>query len=99
MLKLGIADAKGNLNIGSFVQVINLEDQQKHDEWFDLFDRNDQVLGRLRVKVQWIYSQVRYIEDLLQQWQVTLQHDVEVKKQFEQSIKEMESPFGFLTVL
>jgi hypothetical protein len=44
----------------------------KHDEWFELSDERDKVQGRVRLMLQWIYSQQKYLEQHLEQWKLAL---------------------------
>jgi len=46
-----------------------LKDQMKHDQFFQLHDKNpkDKWQGRVHLGLQWIWSRARYLEDLVNQ--------------------------------
>ena len=46
-----------------------LKDQQKHEDWFDLFDRNGHLVGgKLHLNLQWLFSRIKFLNDVARKW-------------------------------
>lgn len=42
-----------------------LRDQYKHDEWFDLVNRQRALTGKIRLNLHWIHSRKKFLQDIL----------------------------------
>jgi len=57
-----------------YIDLDTLRDQMKHDTWYDLHEKDRQIVmqGRIRLMLQWVYSKVQYFSEYLQKWDETL---------------------------
>ena len=71
-------------------------DQMKKDELYDLQPHGS---GQIRISLQWIYSKVKLLEDILLHLRFQIHRDKFDKKLKEELLIDMQQPFGgFLKV-
>jgi hypothetical protein len=77
-----------------------LKDQNIHDVWLDLFDKNGQkTRGQLHVKLQWIHSKVIYHTLYAQKWFEYYKKEDEELQEYERYLQSLHDPFtGMKTV-
>ena len=69
-------------------------DQMKKDELYDL---EPQGSGQIRIALQWIYSKVKLLEDILMHLRFQIAKDRRDKDWYAEQLKNLESPIkGFL---
>ena len=90
--KQGDAGFRGEIG----VPLNNIQDQNIHDSWMDLFDkRGERTGGEIHLKLQWIYSKVKYFTMLAQKWYEAMKKDEEDQKEFERQLQVLHEPFLF----
>jgi len=71
-----------------------LKDQNIHDVWLDLFDKNGQkTRGQLHVKLQWIHSKVIYHTLYAQKWFEYYKKEYEELQEYERYLQSLHDPF------
>ena len=71
-------------------------DQMKNDELYDLQPPGS---GQIRISLQWIYSKVKLLKDILMHLRFQIRRDKLDKQLKESFLEEMQQPFGgFLKV-
>lgn len=74
-----------------------LEDQYKHDEWFDLTDgRGTKVHGKIHLVLQWIHSLVAYYQEVVEKWNEHIVIHEEDLIEYERDIEVLCQPFPLL---
>ena len=83
---------------GTSVDVIGAQgepseiDQMKKDSLYDIGRGN----GQIRVVLQWIYSKVKLLSDILESLELQIENDLAAKEDYEYQLKAMDEPFGNL---
>lgn len=95
-LKLVLMDSKSKKKIAEGVYKLEeLKDQFKKDVIVDLNDgRTDGPIGRAHLELQWIYSKVKYFQDIIKQIEEALEKNNEDLKEMEENLKNIHKPFG-----
>jgi hypothetical protein len=61
-------EAKKEITIGScWFDLKWVEDQRKHVKWVNL-EMHKEVMGRMNVEVQWVFSRVRFLTQIINKW-------------------------------
>lgn len=82
--------------------MVNLEDigtQQEIQSWFDLHEENydsGYKTGKIRLKLQWIYSRLGLMSDQVHDLQQHLKKVVEIKGAHQRELRMLTSPFDFI---
>jgi len=88
--KLGDVGFRGEIGI----PLNNIQDQNIHDSWMDLYDkRGEKTGGEIHVKLQWIYSKVKYFSMIAQKWLDSIKKDEEDQRGFERQLQVLQEPF------
>ena len=66
-------------------------DQMKNDELYDLQPPGS---GQIRISLQWIYSKVKLLKDILMHLRFQIRRDKLDKQLKQQFLEEMQQPFG-----
>ena len=66
-------------------------DQMKKDELYDLQPPGS---GQIRISLQWIYSKVKLLEDILLHLRYQIRRDKQDKTWKQGFLEEMQQPFG-----
>ena len=69
-----------------------LKDQKKHEEGIEIRGK-DASVGTIFVVLQWIYSKVRFLSDVVRKWDETLKEDETALHDLEEKIKDLRAPF------
>ncbi len=78
------------------IPLSHLQDQNIHDSWMGLFDKRGENTGaEIHLKLQWIYSKVKYFTMLAQKWFEAMKKDEEDQKEFERQLQVLQEPFLF----
>ena len=78
---------------------MNLHDQFFRDELFELQDSNGKpVPGRLHLKLQWVHSRVKYLENVIKMWEKKTQTLLEDKTYFEHTLTSLRQIFPQLVI-
>ena len=86
-----------NQIIGQAVVFLDiLEDQYKHDEWFNLDDKGVQT-GKIRINLHWIHSRRKFLLDILKIQDLAIEEETNDKELLELQLQHMKKPFGFMT--
>jgi hypothetical protein len=90
----GKDDLEGQLSIPLKL----LQDQMKHDQFFDLQGPkpNQPWQGRIHLGLQWIWSKARYLEEVISQWQENIDTDKQELEHLNKQLKKLREPFGVL---
>lgn len=78
------------IDLASLSEEPNEIDQMKKDKLYDLGNGQSQI----RIALQWIYSKVKLLEDILAQLRTQLEADIISKQEAEDELAAMEQPFG-----
>jgi len=78
------------------VNLEQLRDQMKHDFYLDIKDLSGKPTGRVHLGLAWVYSRVKYYQDIIWQWENTLNYDKLQLQKLEDRLQNLRSPFGFL---
>jgi hypothetical protein len=74
-----------------------LRDQQRHEEWFDLFDKSGVgTRGRVKLSLQWIHSRVKYLVDVVAKWDEHIKMQDEDRVEYERDLQVLYEAFPFL---
>ena len=82
--------------------MINLESlgtQQEVQTWYELHEENydsGYKTGRIRLKLQWVYSRLGLMSDQVHDLQEHLKKVVEIKGAHQRELRMMTSPFDFI---
>jgi hypothetical protein len=82
--------------------MINLETlgtQQEVQSWFELHEENYDsgfMTGRIRLKLQWIYSRLGLMSDQVHDLQEHLKKVIEIKAAHQRELRMLSSPFDFI---
>lgn len=74
------------------ITLTRLIDQKKHEEWIELMQNGNQV-GQLFGLLQWIYSKVLFLSDVVKKWEETIREDETYMQDLEKKLKALRSPF------
>lgn len=90
----GKDDLEGQLSIPLRL----LQDQMKHDQFFDLQGpkANQPWQGRIHLGLQWIWSKSRYLEEVISQWQENIDTDKQELDHLTKQLNKLREPFGVL---
>lgn len=76
------------------IKLERLRDQKKHDECVELFASVEgSAVGQLFAVLQWIYSRVRFLNEVVHKWDATLQEDEISMRALEDRIRDLRAPF------
>ena len=80
------------------IPIADLEDQLKHDRFFELKQRNSDNLmqGRIHLTLQWIWNRVLLYEVLTQQWQESIDSKTSEMENLNQQLHMLRKPFGLM---
>ena len=78
------------IDLATLSEEPNEIDQMKKDKLYDLGNGTSQI----RIALQWIYSKVKLLEDILTQLRTQLDADIISKQEAEDELAAMEQPFG-----
>ena len=78
------------IDLATLSEEPNEIDQMKKDKLYDLGVGTSQI----RLALQWIYSKVKLLEDILAQLRTQLEADMLSKQEAEDELASMEQPFG-----
>lgn len=76
------------IDLASLSEEPNEIDQMKKDKLYDI--GNGQ---QIRLSLQWIYSKVKLLEDILVQLRTSLETDIAARQEAEDELAAMEQPF------
>ena len=78
-----------------------LVDQLKHEQYFTLFGENesDKWQGRICLELQWIWSKVKYLKDIISEWEKIIEEDKETVHSLNTQLAKIKKPFSYLTEL
>jgi hypothetical protein len=75
-----------------------LNDQYKHDEWFQLENDNGRSqTGKIRLNLHWIHSRRKFLQDILKIQDLALEEERAEREGLMYQLENMKKPFGFLT--
>jgi len=100
-LKIGIF-SRSTLGEGVFLGLVqvplsSIEDQLKHDSYFDLKGKSGEpVFGKIRLGLQWIWSKTKYFDTIVKQWEANLETDRQEWEHLKEQLRKLDQPFGFL---
>ncbi|CAD8096841.1 unnamed protein product [Paramecium primaurelia] len=87
-----IVIARVDLNLSN--NGFNLKNQQLHDIWLDLYDINGNRSGsQLNIQIQWVYSKVKYLRDVLNSYQQQVNQQEQELLQYERDLFILYEPF------
>jgi Ca2+-dependent lipid-binding protein, contains C2 domain len=73
----------------------NLKDQLRKDVIVDLIDqKTNSNVGRVHLELQWIYSKIKYFEDIIFQLEKELENNKTDLNSYNQSLEKLNQPFG-----
>lgn len=76
------------------IPVANLSDQFFRDQMFEFQDsRGNLIGGQVHLKLQWVHSRVKYLENVIRKWEENIQVQLEDKEDFEQSLAALQELF------
>ena len=95
LIQVAITDGHNENIIGEIqIPISRLSDQYKHDEWFDLMDIHGNLgAGRIHLSLNWIYSRVKYLVDVVKKWDDHIHMQYEDKIDREKDLKILYEPF------
>ena len=85
-----------------------LKDQMKYDQYFPLknidgskkgektLENPKEYYGKIHLSLQWIWSKVKYLEDIIQQWKDILAVDQKELQALEDQLTKLKKPFSHL---
>lgn len=79
----------------AFVPLKVLVDQIKHNEEFSLLDPDEpnKSQGSLSLELQWIWSRVRYLQDITEDWKNIIQEDKDHVESLTVQLNKLKKPF------
>lgn len=89
----------GNKFIGKIsVPLSVLNDQLKHEQYFTLQaeTEGEKWQGKVCLELQWIWSKVKYYQDIMQEWENILNADQEKLENLKTQLERLRKPFGLL---
>ena len=76
------------------VDLGTLRDQREHEGWFELKGRaGGSAQGRIRLKVQWIWSKSRYLKEILREWEEVYGEDQKTAVSLTTALETLKAPF------
>jgi Ca2+-binding EF-hand superfamily protein len=80
------------------INISNYKDQMKHEQYFHLLGQNNEEgnFGKIKLSIHWVWSQTKYIEDVLHQWEEVLDADKKELVSLEDDLNKLKKPFGYL---
>ena len=80
------------------IQVSNFKDQMKHEQYFVLLGEHGEVgsFGKIRLSLHWVWSKVKYIEEVLRQWEHILDTEKKELHNLDEELGKLKKPFGYL---
>ena len=71
-----------------------LKDQEIHEELFELSDRNGHLVGgKLQLQLYWIFSRVKYLNDLTRKWDDDIRMQYDDRNDTERNLKVLHNLF------
>lgn len=71
-----------------------LRDQMEHEEWCELVGKKgEKWQGRIKLKLQWIWSKKLYLAAVMQQWEAYIEEDLKTIEELKQRLRKMREPF------
>ena len=85
-------EGKVEIKIGTY------KNQMKHEQYFTLTGQNGEAgeYGKIKLSIHWVWSQTKYIEDVLVQWDSVLDADKRELLSLEEELSKLKRPFGYL---
>ena len=74
------------------VTLDRLKDQKKHEDSIEIVFKGN-LVGRVQAVLQWIYSKVRFLDDVLKKWDETLAEDEVALHELEAKLHALRAPF------
>lgn len=72
----------------------SLRDQREHEGWYELKGRAGGFSqGRIRLKVQWIWSKSRYLKEVLREWEGIYDEDQKTVLGLTNALETLKAPF------
>jgi hypothetical protein len=103
ILKLVVMDKDWNADSDDFlgqcaIGVDMLRDQQKVEKYLTLQSDNpyEKWQGRVRVELRWIHSVAKLLRDLIQEHKNEHQRTQDLKKEYQEKIYKLQSPFWWM---
>ena len=82
-----------------YYSLADLRDQMRKDVIVDLNDpKTEAPIGRIHLELQWIYSKIKYFEDIISQLENELAGNKADLESYQTSIQNLRKPFGVLEV-
>eukprot|EP00347_Sterkiella_histriomuscorum_P014348 403361215 len=78
------------------ISLDQLNDQYKHDEWFQL-ENGRNLTGKVRLNLHWIHSRKRFLQDILKIQDLALEEENAEREGLMYQLENMKKPFGFMT--
>ncbi len=75
------------------IKLERLKDQKKHDDALELKNPAGKTVGVLHLTLQWIYSRVKFLADVVRKWDDTIHEDEVAMHELEQKIQDLRAPF------
>jgi len=77
------------------IKLDRLRDQKKHEETLEFISKEklDHPIGGLFSEIQWIYSRVKFLNDVVKKWDTALQEDEATMGELEERLKDLRLPF------
>ena len=75
------------------IKLDRLKDQKKHDDSIEIRGKDNKLIGTIYVTLQWIYSRVKFLGDVMHKWEEALTEDETTMHELEGRIKDLKLPF------
>ena len=87
---LGTDNFVGQANI----PLVGLKDQMEHEDWWSLVGRKGETWqGRVKLKLQWIWSKKLYLASVVQQWEAFIDEDLKSIEELKGTLQKLREPF------
>ena len=79
--------------------IMKLDDQFFRDELFELQDnKGNTVPGKLHLKLQWVHSRVKYLENVIKMWDRKIQVIKEDREYFDYTLRTLKQIFPKIVI-
>lgn len=80
------------------INLNNYKDQMKHEQYFVLLGQNWETgnFGKIRLSLHWVWSKIKYLEEVLRQWDQVLDNEKRDLHYLEEDLTKLKRPFGYL---
>ena len=76
------------------IPIKEFEDQQMHNEWYFLnSETGGKVSAKLNLEIQWIWSKVKYLKEIVTQWNKIIAEDKDKIESLKIQLNKLKRPF------